>query len=408
MSTLQAKLTTQGTTYDLTDFTFTWPLNGAITWSASIPEIIALDFAEDTLFTLFVSAADYDWYSPPLVASVRTSEKGIGVGDRTQISGVDKWSYLASKADIDMPAFLSMDAADIVGQLAAHVGITVEGAPSYKVLEYNAQGGKAIEHIARLFRDGGYGYKVLLSKIVAFPLKGYSSPGYGDNFIKVVRETYDATQRITSLKIIKTSKIQTRYQFVFEETGFQTFNLTAPLISPIVRDLSTSGYVDEIAFFNSAGVQVGNTILTHSHTGVVYPPGHGSGGIVSGSCVVYPNPGSTADIYSVLVVEGTPYGQDLTGIDLSFSVSYDTGTTPARPASDYIDGTIMPSEEHADGIKEALFWDKNKKSHTMNFTCDDPIMIFEPGEAIPYGGNTARIESVNLSKNGISLECCVV
>lgn len=402
--------------HDLIDFSFSWPLNGAITWNATLPyHLNTIDFNEDVRFTLYVDCGGVEWTSPPLVAPIRSLEWGIGIGEKTSISGTDYFSFLASKNGTDMPVFQGKMSHEIINSLASAASVPVYNCPVYKIAEYKADKGKLIEHMARVFRDGGFGFKVTRGGIYGWPLKQVALSGYGQNWIKTFKRTRNATEKITAVKIVKTSPVQSRYEFTFETTGYKTVTFNTPLKSAIFRDISTYGYIDEVTYYNGENVassgQIGQTTITMPHPGIVYPQGYAPGPIRSASLNVYPPMNfNTTEVMAIVAFDGVPQMDAwYDGIELAFESSYSTGETPERPSADYIDGTLMPTKAHADSIIQALYFDKNKGSNAVNLTCADPIMIFEPGDGIVIDGQTIRVETVNYSsKGGLSLDCVVI
>jgi len=143
---------------------------------------------------------------------------------------------------------------------------------------------------------------------------------------------------------------------------------------------------------------------------VTFPPGGASGPIKSASFNIYPPLNSTTgEIYAVVSFTGVPVQSAFrSDIELSFDSTYDSGATPARPANDCIDGSLMPTKAHADSIIQALLFDRNKGAHTLELAADDPIPIIEPGESLTGGGVTGRIEHLTVSKAGFSAQCSVI
>jgi hypothetical protein len=436
-----------GSYTDIADFSYQNTINSGVTWSVDLNYHIDLDFSEDTIFSLTLISTDFGiWTSPPLVATIRSKEEGIKIGKKTSINGIDWYTYKLSKDGIDHPAFVKTTANVVINTLSQSVGANIGGAlPTYAINDFDAHTGKLIDHIVRVLKQGGYGYKITPSGIYAIGLKECTNVGYGTQFCKSTKESYDATALYNYAKFTKSAMIQTHYEFVWTEEGFKTASFSAPMQSLYLRDKSIIGYLDEIAYFDKTDTQtagqVGPIVLTHSHDGIVYPPGTSSGPIRSFSLTVHPpgemftlipgqNP-TTYEIYAVAVFDGVPW-QDpnrWTGIEDTFTYVYNplsfelppADRTPPviwppppavqwvpnplmRPLPDRIECDLMPTLAHATAVAPFIFWDMTKKFHTVDYDCDDIIPVFEPGQSL--GGN--RIESISLSKSGTKISTCVL
>jgi hypothetical protein len=347
-------------------------------------------------------------------------EEGIGIGEKSTLSGTDLYTFLLSKDGTDLPTYTDQWSDDIARSIASICGVTLFGEiPHYKIDECDAKEGKGIDHLGRLFHDGGCGFKVVKNGLMVMKLDAQSGSGIGSNWMKTVKRSRNIADKVTSIKIVKTSKVQTHYEFVFQEEGQDNYlkqvDFAAPMVSVTVDDNSLIGYVDEVAFFNgpvASGGQIGPTLILHPdhHPGVTFPPGGASGPIKSASFNIYPPEDSTTgEIYAVVSFDGVPQQSAFRNdIELSFDTTYDTGETPARPASDYIDGSLMPTKAHADSIAPALLFDRNKGAHTMDFASDDPIPIMEPCETIPWRSKSGRIEHLTVSRAGFQANCSVI
>jgi len=131
---MNVRLQGNGETYDLSDFSFTWPLNGSISWNASFGELIDSSFSPDSEFRLIVNG----WNSPPLSASIPSREWGIGIGEKSDVSGVDMYHYLASKQGTDLPVYQGQESHIIASSLAGTVNIPVSNMPIYRIPEFKA------------------------------------------------------------------------------------------------------------------------------------------------------------------------------------------------------------------------------------------------------------------------------
>jgi len=443
-------------------FSLTKNFNGSMQWSASIPKKLAINFEETVKCYLKINYCGAEYRTPPLLATMRDAEEGIGVGQMVSINGTDYTSWLLSKKTIDQPTFLKMTSGEILrqllnptsltsqqnallqqqlaemvasgpmnaqqqqeynamaaqSQLAAQItGIQICGAPRYYIEEYSNYKGNMLEAIARILHDGGYGYYInSQGNINCIPLKDPVG-SMGNTLIRKVRESYNASEKITQLMIIKQSPVRTHYEFVWTESGFKNdVKFDVPMVSVNCYDRSVVGYLDLLALFDSENTQnaglVGQIIFhPNEHREEHYPPVNSSGPIRAATLVVYSPkislvPGQK--IYAKLVCEGIPYGIS-SNIDLQFKVIYNTGESLVLMSPDWVDGALMPNKAHAENVAEAIFFDKTKKYHTISGEMTDIYPFIEPGNLFTFPGYpNSRVETVNISGGGTTFTACVL
>lgn len=399
-----------GTEYSLSDFSYNNTFNQGIEWNVTIPYEIAINFPDDTVFNLVVNLGGALWTSPPLITQGRTYERSINGGSATTLAGSDYYLYQLSKKRTDFPTFKKQMSNIILPQLSGTVPIV--NMPSYYIMEYDAQKGKLIDHISRILKDGGYGFKISMNGIHCIKLDEAVYSGFGVNWVKKIRKTYNTADKITKKKIVKASKIQTHYEFPIADKGFQPVSFQAGLKSVDLDTENICGYIGMVSLYDkldvaTAGLVQNIIFCPDEYQGVNFPAPTSSGPIWSAGIDVLPPKNLTQYTIDVrLIVDGVPDSSDYNGIDLTFEVEESTGETPERPADDYISASIMPTQQHANSIKKALVYDSIKGRNSISFESDDPIPFFEPGEVIPYPGEQpARIERISLNKNGVSLDC---
>ena len=453
-----------GTDDITTGFSYSKNFNGSVQWSCVMNDLVDINFAENIRCRLRFNFCGHEYMSPPLIASIRSTKEGIGVGRTTNANGTDYTSWILSKKTIDQPSFLGMysdellrqilnptqlsvqqnnllmqqlaqmilsgpfnqtqqqeyDAMVTQAQLADQItGIQIVNPPHYYIPAYSNYRGNMLDAITKILHDGGMGYYIDSNGDISCVGLMETRGTMGNTFIKTIEETYNANEKITQLQIIKQSPVQTHYEFVWTDTGFKNdikFNI--PMRSVTCFDRSVVGYLDLIALFDSPNSQTAGLvgiIVCHplEHIGEHYAPVNSSNPIQSATLVVYPPKKSMVPgqkIYAKLVVEGIPYvvSGGVT-IDYAFRVVYNTGESPALLSNEWVDGTFMPNVAHAEAIKESLFFDKTKKQHTITADMTDIYPFIEPANLFTFPGYPdSRVETVNISGGGVSFTACVL
>jgi len=235
-------------------FTYRTALNQGIQWSAKVPYYIPGAIPYDAKFYLKIRIGSYIWTSPPLAALGRQRSKGRNHPDFTQLNGSDYYTFLLGEKAIDKPTYSKRFSDAVISDLSVTDAL-IYGAPRYYLFEYDAHGGKRIEHISRILRDGGYGYFVDTGGLQCIGLLDHALNGYGHKWVNNFSVDEDFTKHYTKVKFEKKFKVQTKFEQTFTDRGFKTVTFNTPLASVTCEDRSATGYIDEVAYFNGTNLQ---------------------------------------------------------------------------------------------------------------------------------------------------------
>jgi len=418
----------------LSNFTCSRGINSGWNWSATVPYEIefGLDFHEETEFVFEFKRGNTNWSSIRLIAIQRSLSASDAGGMSTTFQGIDFATFRLSKQNIDKATYSKAKSSDILNDLATIASddeldaengnytapaIAIEDPPDYNIYEYDAKSGKPLDHISRILRDGGMSYKIggTATRAILYCIPSDRAVGVGLDpiFVQSIKNNYDTSKLYTSAKFIKGSKLQSRYEFIFTDHGFKTVSFSNPITNVQVYDESVVGYIDLVAMFDGdvgSGDMIEFIYLTTLHSdAIITVPETGGTRATSASLVVYPpeNAVGEYEIYAKIVFEGIPYGE-FDGYDQTIELDLDTGADVPVPMPGYIDCTIMPTEDHVNAVKNALFYDKVKNAKTINVNAMDIIPWIDPGSIFthPLLENDYRIENVSISNSGTAITCC--
>lgn len=369
-------------------FSFKSTVNKGLEWTANFHYVCPRVFTDYTKFTLQIQVGSLLCPSPPLVpGSPHNTKEGKG-GDSSDISGVGFATYALSQKALDKPTYTKTTADQIILDLASNielaagyvVSIPILGQlPTFYVEEWDVTEGSRLSHIEALLQQGGCCfYEGGTGALYVAPMDHYSLSGLGTGWIQNINMGYDPAQRRSKQKIIKTSKLQTHFEFPFiieasesnpiQGAGLQQVSFSTPLKRGSVQFSweSVSGYIDEVSYHDAQGQQVGEVFLTYpeNHTGVTYPVGTSLGPITAAKLWIYPakdvdgNYIATQTLNVTAIFDGLPEG-DYSGIDLAFEVEEDiseltSGYTKRDWTIVYSSGEGETYEEHTVTVEELL------------------------------------------------------
>lgn len=408
-----------GVHYPLDDYSYERTINQGILWHIKLKKPIGTTITEESplhlCFKYGPGPLDY-MVSPRLSASIEDEEEGLGIGWSCSIHGSDYTSYYMSEEGIDYPTFEHTDIITLLRTLAGNC--TVEFPPNfnnYTIMEYDVHGGKRIEYFNRLVHDIGHDWFIGDNgAFVLIPMLEAYDTGLGYQFIKTIKRSRNAKNKYTKAKIIKTSKIQTVYEFVFTDPGHKSFTFNTPLKPESIRiwDDSVVGYVDLIGLFDDTSINtadlVGTYILFSQNSNTTMPKPTSSRPVMAGTCVVFPpsTPLPGTQIHARLIIEGIPANALYDGYDLTFEVIEDTGELPARELPDYIEGIIIPTKEIANNIKKGLLYNRIKNYIIYDISSDYKLPFICPGTLFSYPDKeNMRIEKITVNPGGTNLGC---
>jgi len=300
-------------------------------------------------------------------------------------------------------------------------GVVIENPPRYKIMEFDAHGGKAIEHIAKLLQPVAHQFKVKNVKrptISCFPMRSGSGSKFDVNNLRVTSITHrlEASGYKGGFHAIKGAKLQNRFEFVFTKVGFHKVSLGNALANATYRIVNLGGYIDLISSFDSddpeRGGYNGTQLVNSKNAAKIINAGKSGTGITrSLSLAVYPpeNPPLDVPIYCKLIVEGIPYDPVAWGYDLKWSFYYPSPTA-GRPYRNPIDLSLLPTRSLANDVLYDLWKDLNKGYDTVDINCDYPHLYVEVGSKIEglskyniTSSSNWRVESISFSVSGQSV-----
>jgi hypothetical protein len=250
------------------------------------------------------------WQSPPLVMLPTDESEGLDSGGTTQIGLSDKTTYLLSNTDVDKATYTATAADVILGDLVDlgeredEYAISLVNPPTRIIPTYDAHEGKRLEHVARIAADSGMDFYIGTSgQIIFIDMDSYSGTVTDTDWIASGNRKKDPTNEITSMLVIKTSKIQTEYEFVWAEKGAQTETIQAPgLTSDIdVYDESNIGYIAAAACYDNADPNQGELVKFVTMNPDDFEPGQ------------IPTPTSSGPILSIVFDIRDPLQEELLG-----------------------------------------------------------------------------------------------
>ncbi|GEM_PF-3276671 len=253
---------------------------------------------------------DEEWESPPLVMLPQNESEGADSGGVTHIGLSDKTTYLLSNTDVDKATYTATAADVILGDLVDlgeredEYSITLVNPPTRILPTYDAHDGNRLQHIIRIAADSGMGFYIgATGQIIFIDMDGYTDTLADTDWIHTGNWKKDPTSEITSQMIIKTSKVQTEYEFVWIEKGAITEMLDAPgLTSDIdVHDESNIGYIAAASFYDNADPNQGELVLFIALNPDDFEPGQ------------IPTPTSEGPALSVVFDIRDPQQQELLG-----------------------------------------------------------------------------------------------
>ncbi|MGV8123087.1 MAG: hypothetical protein AB2L14_25270 [Candidatus Xenobiia bacterium LiM19] len=304
----------------------THTLGKGISWSTDLPFTMPVFLPDDTSWNLKIKRGSDTWTSPPLVIQPVTGDVGIGIGRKGNLGGIDRTTYLLSRLATDKPTYSKTTASAIINDLAGDVGVTVTGAPTYSVYEYDAHEGSIISHITALLRKGGKTFYIgSTGDLVCVDMDVATTNSYGTSWISNISWAYDPTAKKSRKRFIKTSKIKTAYDFRWTEAGSgKSGSFDALMRGVQVIDESIVGYIDEVGLYDASSLQVGPVILFHpdEHTGATYSPSESSDPVSSFLLTVHPPHDNTdaTDIDARARFVGI-LDDDASGYDISFDAT---------------------------------------------------------------------------------------
>lgn len=335
-------------------------LNAGWTFDAQLPYELDIDsIAFQTMRVIVDDGLGGVIQSPDLVAlDPKAVDTDSDVAPSSSISGVDWTTFRAGRNNESFTTFRASNSQTIIQTLATRAGITVNGAPSYKVPDEDVKGSKLNDAIQRLAGAAAYEWHVDETGVMQlFPWQ-HVGPKLNLDWSKLER-SINITKRYTKMNFGKRSAIQGNtlqgdFRFPFTEIGFKSWALPNPLIGPLVIiDRSTLGYIDWIGVWQgdptAGGKLIDFRVLGSVAPGIMltpligrYPATHMTAWIFPSAGLSGMLPGLTdTAVACALQVVGTPPSTVPVGVDPEFFYPYDTGLTPVWPAEDWVDSIFV-------------------------------------------------------------------
>lgn len=250
------------------------------------------------------------WQSAPLVMLPRDETEGLDNGGVTHIGLNDKTTYLLSNTDVDKATYVAtaanvilLDLVDL-GTREDGYSITLVNPPTRIVPSYEAHDGSRIQHISRIAADSGMDFYIgTEGQLIFIDMDSYSGEVTDTDWIHTGNRTHDPTGEITSQSIIKTSKSQTEFEFLWNEKGAQTETIQEPGLTDDIDiyDESNIGYVAAAACYDNADPNEGALVKFVTMNPDDFEPGQ------------IPTPTSSGPILSIVFDIRDPVQQELLG-----------------------------------------------------------------------------------------------
>lgn len=393
-------------------------VNQGIQWSADFTGINNFNWGDEDTWIIKLRTNEGLFTSCPLVALQPKQKRGIS--QNFSISGTDLLTHRMNTEGLTQRTYSNVSASTIMTSIATAARVTIAGAysfplPSYLVQEYDVQGFGWGHHLVRLARDGGYNWRINPSSGVMefFPIN--AAPVNSQTlFIRDTEENIDLASLFTRIRLRKTSKLRSDFQFTATPTlGLNNTSLVNSSfgegIDPgtiTASDESSLGFIQEATFFD-AGNQVCRFIRFDNTIPLVPQTSSNPATTVSwlGHAPTFITSTQSIQCFFTLHVHGSPH--DAEGYDFGGDFLYpqlppgqklnDLGLIKREKVST-LESPLWPTNAFIQSIAPLMLQETNKNTHTVTRTVKiNPF--FMPGEVIPadYNGPAARYDSMSWS-----------
>lgn len=361
-------------------------------WSASMttsfmpPSPIRFEMAQKDLGTGEVVRLLSPWMR--LLGGTKTARKGQNA-TRGNVAWATTWQDVPMLAlappGQSFPTFQSSSSTAIAAAIAAWAGVEIVDLDNWEVPLEEIKQQKPLDAFRRLLAAAGQDFQILPS---TGKIKCYrSTANLGKCSRQIVVPGYneglgDPLRRVTGLRVERQASLSGDQVKRFDTSDFYSWQLDAPLANAIAEDISSSGYIGEVGFWNGDPRQDGKLIRFISFLTIdsLSIPTNGNWPATHASLNVYKSVIGTVtgeEVDAAVRIVGTPWAATTGQQKPGFSVMLGDGSWPAEQP--WVE-PLIPDAAFAQAREKDYLWQRNKGEFPVSGGFSRWVLDAAPGQ----------------------------